>query len=95
VRWLISRIYAFYQQTAKALRVALEGLEMNSVQAVLWAQAGSCHLALGLHGAAGNAFQQAEQLDPDCRPPLETRRALANPSTWNKLKGLWRRLLQK
>ena len=73
VRWLASRIHSFYNKFSLALKYAQEALNLNSANAAVWAQAGNCHLALGLIVLAENSFTQARQLNPHC---LEARLAL-------------------
>src|SRR5439155_15686898 len=91
VRWLICRVYYFYKQFSRAFQYAQQALELNAAQAVLWLQFGKCQLALGLVGPAGNSFEQAQQLDPECRPNDEQRSELAAGGFWTRVRGQWRR----
>lgn len=89
VRWLISRIHAFHRQFARAVRFAQEALELDTTQAAAWLQFGQCQLALGLNGSAIHSFEQAEQLDPECRPSEETKSKLAGSGWSARLRRLW------
>jgi tetratricopeptide (TPR) repeat protein len=93
-RWLASRIHFFHKQFARAFKLAQEALELNTSQAVLWLQYGQCQMALGLTGPAANSFQQARQLDPECRPTDEERAELDSGGFWTGLRGRWRRIFQ-
>ncbi|MCI0535640.1 MAG: tetratricopeptide repeat protein [Verrucomicrobiales bacterium] len=94
VHWLVCRIYYFYKQFSRAFKLAQQALELNASQAVLWLQFGHCQMALGLAGAAANSFEQAQQLDAECRPSEEERLAWAEAGFWAKLRGQWRRIFQ-
>jgi tetratricopeptide (TPR) repeat protein len=92
--WLVSRIYFFYKQFSRAFKLVQQALELNASQAVLWLQFGQCQMALGLAGAAANSFEQAQQLDPECRPSAEERLEWAEAGFWATLRGQWRRIFQ-
>ena len=88
VPWLISRVYYFHRQFARALKAVQQAMALDAAQAVLWLQCGRCQRALGLVGAAGHSFEQARQLDPQCAPDASE---LAAGGLWAGLKGLGRR----
>ena len=92
--WLVSRIYFFYKQFSRAFKLVQQALELNASQAVLWLQFGQCQMALGLAGAAANSFEQAQQLDSECRPSQEERLEWAEAGFWATLRGQWRRIFQ-
>jgi tetratricopeptide (TPR) repeat protein len=94
MHWLVCRVYYFYKQFSRAFKFAQQALELNAAQAVLWLQFGQCQMALGLVGAAANSFEQAQQLDPECRPSAEQRLEWAEAGFWAKLRGQWRRIFQ-
>lgn len=72
--WLASRIYAFYEKVALALKHAQQAITWDAGQSVAWLQAGHCQFALGLASGARASFTQARQLDPQC---LAAHKALA------------------
>jgi tetratricopeptide (TPR) repeat protein len=90
VMWLISRIWTFYKQFSKALKSAQQGLAADAGRAVLWLELGRCQIALGLPGQAGNAFEQARQLDPGCAMAPELSKA-SGTGLWTRLWEQWRR----
>jgi tetratricopeptide (TPR) repeat protein len=93
--WLASRIYFFYKQFSRALKLAQQALALEAAHAVLWIQFGRCQLGLGLVEAASNSFEQARHLDPQC-PILETDlSALSENGAWARLRGWCRQLFQK
>lgn len=92
MRWLASRIYAFYRQFSRAFKLAQEALNLDAGQAAAWLQMGRCQLALGLLGPAGNSFEQARQLDPQCRPDSTERSQLIEGGLRTRLAGWWRKL---
>ena len=67
VHWLASRIYYYYGKFSLALKLAQQGAALDASRVALWLQLGRCQLALGLAGVAANSFEQAVQLDPQCR----------------------------
>lgn len=93
--WLISRVYFFYKQFSQALKLAQQALALEASQAVLWLQSGRCQFALGLVGPAENSFEQARQLDPQCSPSAVETSQLSEGTLWARLRGGWRRLLQR
>ena len=93
--WLVSRVYFFYKQFSRALKLAQQALAFDASQAVLWLQSGRCQLALGLVGPAENSFEQARQLDPQCLPSATETSQISTLTIWARLGGVWRRWLQK
>src|SRR5262245_18385773 len=88
VLWLTSRIQAFYQHFAKSLKFALEALSLEPGRAVLWLQAGTCQLQLGLISRSQNSFEQARELDPECSAQ-ECLNQTADTGFLDKLVGRW------
>jgi tetratricopeptide (TPR) repeat protein len=95
VHWLVCRVYYFYGKFARALQMGRKALELDGTRAAVWLQFGRCQLALGLPQAAANAFEQARELDPLCRPEPCERSALENAGLWNRMLGWWRQLAAK
>jgi len=95
VLWLASRIYYFYEQFANALKVILQAVELDALQAVTWLQLGRCQLALGLVGPARCSFLQAQQLDPTCRGSEQGLTRAAHAGLGTRLRGLWRRCFER
>jgi tetratricopeptide (TPR) repeat protein len=67
VHWLASRIYYYYGKFSLALKMAREGVALDAGHSCLWLQLGYCQMALGLASVAVNSFQEALQLNPQCR----------------------------
>jgi tetratricopeptide (TPR) repeat protein len=67
VHWLASRIYYYHGKLSLALKMAQQGVALDAGRSILWLQLGHCQVALGLAGVAANSFEQAHQLDPQCR----------------------------
>jgi len=86
VSWLAARIRLFYRQLAQALKLLQQAIEWNAGHFLLWLEMGRCQAALGFVGPAELSFQQAQQLNPQCR---EASQALAGLSR----KGIFKRLL--
>jgi tetratricopeptide (TPR) repeat protein len=95
LRWLISRIYLFYKQFSRALKLAQQAVELDAGRAALWLQFGRCQMALGLTVPAGNSFEQARQLDPECHLGESEALALREDGFWMKLRGHWRKFFGK
>ena len=74
IHWLASRIRYFYKKFALALKLVQQALTFDSTRAVIWLQLGKCQQALGMNAPAEMSFQQALELDANCR---EAERALA------------------
>jgi len=94
-KWLVSRIYFFYRQFSRSLKLAQEALAMDATQAVLWVQFGRSQLALGLLDSASNSFEQARQLDAHCLIPQTELSELVERGAWTRLRGWCRQLFQK
>ena len=71
VRWLGSRIHYYYKKFALALKFAQNALALDSVRSVVWLQLGNCQRAVGMTSAAQTSYEQAAQLDPNCREAQE------------------------
>jgi tetratricopeptide (TPR) repeat protein len=90
IPWLAARIRFFYKQFAAAMKLLQQAIELNATHFLLWLQLGTCQLALGLAGPAKHSFEQARQLNPQCR---EAQLGLAHASAtgfWKRLAGAWR-----
>lgn len=94
-RWLASRIYFYYRQFSRALKLAQEALAMDAARAATWIQFGRSQLALGLMDAAANSFDQARQLDPQCAIPQDDLSSLLERNPWTRWRGWFRQLFQK
>jgi len=71
VRWLASRIYFYYKKLSLALKLAQQALALDTTRCVLWLQLGRCQAALGFDSVASTSFEQALQLNPQCREAVE------------------------
>jgi tetratricopeptide (TPR) repeat protein len=89
VFWLTSRVHAFYEHFARALKFAQQALTSDPGRAVLWLQVGKCQLQLGLVTQAHNSFEQARELDPDSSAQ-ECLNEAADTGFVDKLAGRWR-----
>jgi tetratricopeptide (TPR) repeat protein len=76
VRWLASRIYYSHKKFSLALKLAQQALSQEAARAVLWLQLGRCQVALGFDTVAATSFEQALQLDPQCREAAAARAKL-------------------
>jgi tetratricopeptide (TPR) repeat protein len=95
VAWLGARIRYYYRQFVLALKLLQQAVELNATRFVLWLELGRCQQALGLAGPARHSFEQARQLNPNCRDAgLELTR-LSGMGTGTRLRGWWRRLFNR
>jgi tetratricopeptide (TPR) repeat protein len=90
--WLASRICAFYEKIALALKLAQKALELDATRAIVWAQIGFCQLGLNLPHLAEKSFVQARELDSRCEDAYEGIRQLARMSLWQRFSVNVRRL---
>lgn len=94
VLWLASRIMAFYQRFAAALKLARQALELDASRAVLWMQTGKCEFALGLAAQSRHSLDQARELDPGC--PVENIISQTEKLTFlDKAAARWRQWFRK
>jgi tetratricopeptide (TPR) repeat protein len=95
VRWLASRIHYYYKKFALALKLVQNALALDSARSVVWLQLGKCQHALGITNAAQTSYEQAAQLDPNCREAQEMLVALKHTgflgSMGAALRGLFAR----
>jgi tetratricopeptide (TPR) repeat protein len=95
VAWLGARIRHYYRQFVLALKLLQQAVELNATHFVLWLELGRCQQALGLAGPARHSFEQARQLNPNCRDAgLELTR-LSGMGAGTRLRGWWRRLFNR
>lgn len=94
-RWLVSRVYAYYKQFARALQHARQALGIDSGQAVLWLQAGQCELALGLVSQAKHSLAQARELDEESGQAAEALKEASETGFWTKISRRCRQWLEK
>jgi tetratricopeptide (TPR) repeat protein len=90
--WLASRICAFYEKLALALKHAQKAIELDATRAIAWAQLGLCQLGLNLPHLAEKSFHQARELDSRCEGAYEGIRQLAQMSPWKRFSLNVRRL---
>ena len=95
VAWLGARVRYYYKQFVLAVKLLQQAVELNATHFLLWLELGRCQRALGLAGPARHSFEQARQLNPNCRDAgLELARlAGQGPGAW--LRGWWRRLFNR
>ncbi len=84
--WLASRVCAFYNKLALALKHAQKAVELDAMRAIAWAQQGQCQLALNLSHLAEKSFQQARELDSQCPAAYEGIRQLAKMGMWQRFR---------
>jgi tetratricopeptide (TPR) repeat protein len=94
VLWLGARVLAFYEHFAKALKLALEALNLDGCRAVFWLEVGHCQMQLGLITQAQNSFEQARELDPES-PAQRFINETAAKGLLDKLAGHWRQWFQR
>jgi tetratricopeptide (TPR) repeat protein len=95
IAWLGARVRFYYQQFVLALKLLQRAVELNATHFLLWLELGRCQLALGLAGPARHSFEQARQLNPNCRDAgLELAR-LSGLGAGPRLLGWWRRLFNR
>ena len=90
LHWLVSRVYAFYKQFSRALKMAQQAVALDASRAVTWVQFSRCQLALGLAGPATQSLQHARELDPHCVVPEHSKTSC--PTILRRLLGWWQRL---
>jgi tetratricopeptide (TPR) repeat protein len=95
VAWLGARIRYYYQQFALALKLLQQAVELNAAHFLPWLELGRCQQALGLAGPARHSFEQARQLNPNCRDAGLALVRLAGMGIGPRLRGWWRRLFNR
>jgi tetratricopeptide (TPR) repeat protein len=95
VRWLASRIHYYYKKFAFALKLAQNALAFDSVRSVVWLQLGKCQHAVGITSAAQTSYEQAVQLDPDCREAQEMLLALQQTGFFGSVGAAFRGLFAR
>lgn len=90
--WLASRICAFYEKIALALKHAQKAIEMDATRAIAWAQLGFCQLQLNLPHLAEKSLHQARELDSRCDVAHEGLKQLTHLSPWQRFSMNIRRL---
>ena len=95
IAWLAARIRFYYEQFVLALNLLQQAIEWNAGHFRLWLEFGQCQQALGLIGPAKNSFNQAQQLNPDCREAVLKLRRLSGTGLFTRLRGWWRQLFNR
>ena len=95
VRWLASRIHYYHKKFALALKLAQNALALDSVRSVVWLQLGKCQHAVGITSAAQTSYEQALQLDPDCREAQDLLLALQQSGFLGSLGAAFRGLFAR
>lgn len=93
VHWLVSRIYCWYRQFARALKWAQQALELDAAQPAAWWQLGRCQAAVGFATPARKSFQHAEELDPECRMNETILLEMSDANLWTRLSARMQRWL--
>jgi tetratricopeptide (TPR) repeat protein len=65
--WLAARIRMHYRQFVLALKLLQQAVEWNTGHFILWLELGRCQREVGLAGVAQHSFEQALELNRDCR----------------------------
>jgi tetratricopeptide (TPR) repeat protein len=94
VAWLAGRVRYYYKQFALALKLLQQAVELNAAHFLVWLELGRCQQALGLAGPARHSFEQARQLEPNCREAGQAMARLAGMGVGTRLRGWWRRLFK-
>jgi len=94
IAWLAARIRHYYQQFVAAMKLLQQALEWNATHFLLWLELGHCQLALGMNAPAERSFQQARQLNPDCRDARLAAARASRAGISTRLRGWWRRMFQ-
>jgi tetratricopeptide (TPR) repeat protein len=92
LRWLVSRIHAFYLKFSLALKYAEEALQRTASNAAVWTQAGECQLALGLTIKARSSFSHALQLVPAHGAATRGLEQAFRSGFFQRLRGAYRQL---
>lgn len=95
VTWLGARIRYYYKQFVLALKLLQQAVELNATHFLLWLELGRCQQALGLAGLARHSFEQARQLNPNCRDAVRELAHLSGLGVLPRLRGWWRRLFNR
>jgi tetratricopeptide (TPR) repeat protein len=95
IAWLGARIRYYYRQFVLALKLVQQAVELNATHFVLWLELGRCQKALGLAGPARRSFEQARQLNPNCRDAGQELARLSHMGAGPRLRGWWRRLFNR
>jgi tetratricopeptide (TPR) repeat protein len=90
--WLAARIRLYYRQFVLALQLLEQAVELNTGHFLLWLQLGEAQQALGLMGPAARSFQQAQQLNPQCREAAMALVQLSDTGLLSRIRGWWRRM---
>ncbi len=95
IPWLASRVCAYYEKFALALKHAQQAVELDAARAIAWAQLGTCQLALKLPHLAEKSFSQARELDSQCPAVYEGIKQMAQMGLWQRLRLNLRRLFSE
>ncbi len=95
VAWLAARVRYYYSQFALALKLLQQAVELNATHFLVWLELGRCQEALGLAGPARHSFEQARQLNQDCREAALALARLSGMGVGPRLLGLWRWLFNR
>jgi tetratricopeptide (TPR) repeat protein len=95
VAWLAGRIRLFYRQLALALKMLQQAIEWNAGHFLLWLEIGRCQAALGFVGPAEISFQQAQQLNPECREAGQALAGLSRTGVLKRILGWGRRVTSR
>jgi tetratricopeptide (TPR) repeat protein len=87
VQWLAARIHLYYEKFALALKHAQQALALDAAQHVVWLELGRCQKSLGMLALAQTSFEQALQLDPNCREADHALAELRNVSWLDSLRA--------
>jgi tetratricopeptide (TPR) repeat protein len=93
--WLAARIRLYYRQFVLALKLLQQAVEWHTGHFLLWLELGRCQQAVGLVGPAQRSFEQAQQLNPECREAIMALTRLGEGGFWASLRDGYRRLFLK
>jgi tetratricopeptide (TPR) repeat protein len=93
--WLAARIRVYYRQFVLSVKMLQQAVEWNTGHFLLWLELGRCQHAVGLIGPAQHSFQQALELNPECREAMVATANLQEFGLWSRVRGAFRRLFPK
>ena len=92
LHWLASRIQYYYQKFSMALQLAQQALAADASRCVVWLQIGLCQRELGMVAVAQGSFEQALELNRECRPARLHLNKLQTVGWGSVVQGFWRRI---
>ncbi len=95
IAWLTARIHFYYKKFSLALKVAQDALAFDAAHAMLWLQIGRSQQALGMLHLAQRSYEQAVELNRECREAEEALAALKHAGQFSSLRAFWHGLFSR